>query len=193
MTAKIYLARHATPDWSRTDIRYDIAPGPPLTPVGEEEAEKLGEFLHLQGVRKIYASPLERTQRTAQLAAEILGLPVVTEELIAEWRRGEDESEVAQRMNDFWERICWESERFGPITLVTHGGPIKMMLLNLGLPQATVNEYCRKFDRGNPVPPAGVWYASKQNSETPWRLELVFHASGEIPQIHTPDPETIYV
>lgn len=193
VTAKIYLARHATPDWSRTDIRYDIPPGPPLTPHGEAEAVKLGEFLRDHGVKKIYASPLERTQRTAQLAAEILGLPVVTEELIAEWRRGENETDVTNRMNDFWEHICWESQRYGPVTLVTHGGPIKMMLLNLGLPRTMVDEYCRKFDRGNPVPPAGMWLATKHTHDTPWQLKFVFNPSGEIPEIQPPQPTTVYV
>ncbi|MEZ4617285.1 MAG: histidine phosphatase family protein [Caldilineaceae bacterium] len=202
MSAKILLARHATPDWSRTEIRYDIPPGPPLTEQGEAEAEKLGEFLRAQGAKKIYASPLERTHRTAQLAAAVVGLPVVTEELIAEWRRGEQESEVLTRINDFWERICWESERLGPVTLVTHGGPIKVMLLNLGYPKAAVDEYCRKFDRGNPVPPAGVWLATRDTIETPWHLELVFTPSGELPTVpsapwiiptHSHQAETTYV
>ncbi|MEZ4681969.1 MAG: histidine phosphatase family protein [Caldilineaceae bacterium] len=152
--------------------------------------------------KKIYASPLERTHRTAQLAAAVVGLPVVTEELIAEWRRGEQESEVLTRINDFWERICWESERLGPVTLVTHGGPIKVMLLNLGYPKAAVDEYCRKFDRGNPVPPAGVWLATRDTIETPWHLELVFTPSGELPTVpsapwiiptHSHQAETTYV
>ena len=34
----IYLARHATPNRT-TGIRYDVAPGPPILPEGEEEAE----------------------------------------------------------------------------------------------------------------------------------------------------------
>ncbi len=184
MTVKIYLARHATPDWSRTEIRYDIPPGPPLTAEGEAEARKLGEFLQTAGVTKIYASPLERTQRTATLAAEALGQSPVTEELIAEWRRGEEASDVAGRFHGFWERICRESKKNGPVALVTHGGPIKVMLLDLGLPKAAVDEYCRKFDRGNPLPPAAVWLATQSaDDEEAWQLELVFHPSGDIPPV----------
>ncbi len=197
MTVKIYLARHATPDWSRTEIRYDIPPGPPLTAVGEAEARKLGQFLQGKGISKVYASPLERTQRTAQLAGEVLGLPVITEELIAEWRRGENETDVAGRFNGFWERICRESETQGPVMLVTHGGPIKVMLLNLGMPRTTVDEYCRKFDRGNPVPPAGVWLAANSTSETPWHLDLIFTPEMQAaPTTATQQPhavETVYV
>lgn len=186
MTVKIYLARHATPDWSRTDIRYDIPPGPPLTDKGEEEATKLGAFLRDEGITKIYASPLERTQRTAELAAEVVGLPVVTEELIAEWRRGESDEDVTGRMNGFWERLCAESQRQGPVALVTHGGPVKMMLLNFGVPKSAVDEYCRKFDRGNPLPPAGVWLATNDTSDIAddgWRLQLVFVPSGQMPTV----------
>ncbi|MFN3332154.1 MAG: histidine phosphatase family protein, partial [Caldilinea sp.] len=73
----IYLARHATPDWNRKDIRYDVAPGPDLVPQGEEEAIKLGEFLHAVGVTQIVASPLVRTQRTAEIAGAVAGIPVV--------------------------------------------------------------------------------------------------------------------
>lgn len=186
MTVKIYLARHATPDWSRTDIRYDIPPGPPLTEHGEAEAKKLGAFLRDANVSKLYASPLERTQRTATLAAEVVGLPVITEELIAEWRRGESDEDVTGRMNGFWERICAESQRQGPVVLVTHGGPVKMMLLNLGVPKSAVDEYCRKFDRGNPLPPAGVWLATNDTpdvAEDAWQLSLVFTPSGEMPTL----------
>lgn len=201
MTVKIYLARHATPDWSRTDIRYDIPPGPPLTAQGEAEAVRLGEFLQSKSISHIYASPLERTQRTARLAAEVLDLPVQTEELIAEWRRGETETDIAGRFNQFWERICRQSKAEGPVLLVTHGGPIKVMLLNLGMPRPMVDEYCRKFDRGNPVPPAGVWLATNSTNETPWHLDLVFTPDGKdeaaspkpATQPHHRAGETVYV
>lgn len=174
MTVKIYLARHATPDWSRTDIRYDVPPGPPLTAQGEAEAAELGEFLHGAGVKRIYASPLERTRRTAEIAGAIVGITPIENEAIAEWRRGESEAEVTARLNGLWEKLCCESTTIGPIALVTHGGPVKAMLLNLGMPRATVDDYCRKFDRGNPLPPAGAWLATGSTTETPWHLELVW-------------------
>jgi len=171
---KIYLARHATPDWSRTDIRYDIPPGPPLTAQGEAEAAQLGAFLRDAGIKRMYASPLERTRRTAEIAGGLAGVTPITEETIAEWRRGESEAEVSARLNGLWEKLCRESESVGPIALVTHGGPIKVILQNLGMPRTTADEYCRKFDRGNPLPPAGVWLATSSSLETPWQLELVF-------------------
>ncbi len=199
MALKIYLVRHATPDWSRTDIRYDIPPGPPLTPHGEAEAVKLGEFLRAAGVKRIYASPLERTRRTAEIAGDIVDSIPIEEEAIAEWRRGESEAEVSARFNGLWEKICTESQAIGPIALVTHGGPVKAMLLSLGMPQATVDDYCRKFDRGNPLPPAGVWLATGNMDAAPWGLELVFTPqvdpatpTGQ-PSVHVVNAQTVYV
>jgi broad specificity phosphatase PhoE len=195
MSVKIYLARHATPDWSRTDIRYDVPPGPPLTPQGEAEAAQLGAFLQTAGVRRIYASPLERTRHTAEIAGGVIGVTPLPEEAIAEWRRGESEAEVAARFNGLWEKIASESAAIGPIALVTHGGPVKAMLLSLGMARATVDEYCRKFDRGNPLPPAGVWLATGSTTENQWQLELIFTPQGA-PPVPTPMPtavQTVYV
>lgn len=194
MIVKIYLVRHATPDWSRTDIRYDVPPGPPLTAQGEAEAAKVGAFLRAAGIKRIYASPLERTRRTAEIAGAIVGVTPMEEEAIAEWRRGESESEVTARFNGLWEKICRESETVGPLALVTHGGPIKAMLLSLGMPQATVDEYCRKFDRGNPLPPAGVWLATG-SSTTPWQLTLVWTPQDATiaPATAVMAPQTVYV
>lgn len=172
MTATIYLARHATPDWSRTDIRYDIPPGPPLTAQGESEAEALGSFLRQQGITAIYVSPLERTLRTADIAGEIAGAPVTIEESIAEWRRGEEEGEVVARFATFWEAIRRQAVNEGPIALVTHGGPVAVMLAKLGMSDADLGRYRRQFDRHNPLPPAGVWAATDGGDR--WQLELVF-------------------
>jgi broad specificity phosphatase PhoE len=157
MNGTVYLVRHATPDWSRTDLRYDLPPGPPLTAVGEQEAAKLGEFLAAAGVNKIYVSPLERTIRTAWLATGTVAIPVFITQALAEWRRDESEAEVMARCRSFMDAALDESQSAGPIALITHGGPIRLLLQNLGLAQAEVDFYRRQFDRDNPLPPAGVW------------------------------------
>ena len=64
---EVYLARHGETAWSlsgqatgRTDI--------PLTDRGEREAQELGTLLHGLSFVQVLTSPLQRAQRTAQLA-----------------------------------------------------------------------------------------------------------------------------
>jgi broad specificity phosphatase PhoE len=174
MLATLYLIRHATPDWSRTDIRYDIPPGPPLTPQGETEATQLGEFLKTTNITHVYASPLDRTSRTAQIAADALGIQVEIAPDLAEWERGELEATVLARVRAFIDEAFDESETRGPLALVTHGGPIRIVLADLGLDPDEIAHYRRTFDRDNPVPPAGVWRITRNATGTIEKPELVF-------------------
>ena len=171
--ARLYLIRHATPDWNRKDIPYDLPPGPPLVAQGELEAAQLGVFLQHAGIKKLYHSPLERAKRTAQISAEIAGIQINEEAALAEWRSGETDQSIAARFNPFWERSAAESAALGPLGLVTHGGPIGFLLLKLGLPAAAL-EAQRKYDHRNPLPPAGVWLAEKLPENDDWDLKLVF-------------------
>jgi broad specificity phosphatase PhoE len=189
MPSVIYLVRHATPDWSRVDIRYDIPPGPPLTAQGEREAAQLGLFLGEAKVQKIYASPLERAWRTAQIAGEQAGAEVVEVTAIAEWQRGENEAAVLDRLLPFWNGACVESAEIGPLALVTHGGPIRALLEYLQHDRAEIDFYRKQFDRDNPLPPAGVWRISRITPQAPWQIELRF-----TPQpFRRYEPQTVYV
>jgi broad specificity phosphatase PhoE len=189
MAATIYLIRHATPDWSRTDIPYDVPPGPPLTPKGENEARALGEFLAGIGIARLYASPLERTTHTARLAAQSLGVEPITDRDIAEWRHGEPDTNVLDRCRARVDAVLAESLEQGPIGLVTHGGPIRLLLPTFGLPQAEVDFYRRQFDHDNPVPPAGVWRIHRNGDGHVQTPELVF--TPEPYQKYT--PTVVYV
>ncbi len=169
----VYLTRHATPDWSRTDIRYDIPPGPPLTAQGEAEAEKLGQFLAANRVTQIFASPLERAQHTATIAAQVLDIPVTTVDAIAEWRHGESEEAVLGRAHAIWKDLFEAQPANGPVALVSHGGPIRLLLETLSGDPARIGEYLPRFDHHNPLPPAGAWRAQRQDDGS-WEVDLVF-------------------
>lgn len=189
MTATVYLVRHATPDWSRTELRYDIPPGPPLTAQGEEEAARLGAFFRQAGVQRIYASPLERARRTAELAAAIAEADVSEAPAIAEWVRGESEVAVLERFLPFWAAACVESEAGGAVALVTHGGPIRLLLEHLNHDRAEIDFYRKQFDRDNPLPPAGAWHITRAQPDGAWRVELSF-----TPQpFRRYEPETVFV
>jgi broad specificity phosphatase PhoE len=172
---EIFLVRHASPDLDRKDLPYDIHPGPPLTPKGEQEAEALADFLQAQGVLKLYFSPFERTARTAQIIALRNQIPAVAEKRLREWRSVEEKSEaVRERMWLAFEDMARESEGLGPIALVSHGAPITFLLLALGLQEATLSELKNKFDGYNPLPPAGAWSAERNSEMEIWQLRLAF-------------------
>lgn len=170
----IYLIRHATPDWSQIKIPYSQLPGPPLTAQGEAEATGLGSFLRESGVRRMYASPFERCRRTAALSAEVAGASVVEHEALTEWRPGETEADVRKRLIPFWETLEQVGQEGEILALVSHGGPIAVVLSHLGMDDKTLAHYRKLFDRNNPLPPAGVWQASRVAPEAAWDLRLVY-------------------
>ena len=167
----IYLIRHATPDWSRSDLAYHVPPGPPLVEQGRQEAQALGGFLRGVGVRRLFTSPLERCQVTAEIAAAAAQLAVQVEGGLIEWQPGEDKATVTARMWPVFEAALRAGEADGPVGLVSHGGPIAMLLLRLGMDEATLAAQ-RCFDHGNPLPPAGAWEARRDGDG--WRLSLAF-------------------
>lgn len=170
----VYLVRHATPDWSRVDLPYHLPPGPPLVPQGEEEAVEVGRYLRQVGVQFLWYSPLERTRRTAEIAATVTEAVARQEDGLREWQPGETTHSLRTRFDPVWERAIALSFTSGPVALVTHGGPIAYMLDRLELPGDILTHYKRLFDRGNPVPPAGVWKTSRPAADGLWDVSLAF-------------------
>jgi len=172
-----YLIRHATPDWSRRDLPYHEPPGPPLTEEGQTEAEALGSYLSEIGVDCLYVSPLERCQHTARIVAEATGAALQVDHRLIEWQPDEEPDDVQGRMLSFIAEIDMQGTHRNQIGLVTHGGPIAMLLSGLGMEDSTLKSW-RKFDHANPVPPAGVWRAIKNNVDA-WELKLTFTPSSD--------------
>jgi phosphohistidine phosphatase SixA len=169
------LIRHASPDWGRKDIPYDIPPGPPLSALGERQAEALAAFVREEGVVKLYHSPFERGAQTARLISALNGIPCVEDERLAEWREDtEAESLVRDRMASIFRLAAGESARLGPLGLVTHAGPVTFMLQELNIDPDVLAVYRKSFDGPNPLPPAGVWKAEPDSREGCWKLSLAF-------------------
>jgi broad specificity phosphatase PhoE len=172
---KIFLVRHATPSWSHTDISYDILPGPALSPKGEKESEALAEFMKSESVVKLYYSPFERSARTARIVSAINEIPCVEEKGLSEWRQvDEPETRVRKRVVSVFEHIVKESADIGPIGLVSHGGPIALLLLELGIDRNELASYRKMFDTTNPLPPAGAWKVEQISDEGNWNFQLAF-------------------
>jgi broad specificity phosphatase PhoE len=175
MSVEIYLIRHASPDRSSTGLPYDILPGPPLSQRGVKEAEALAEFLKAEGVVKLYSSPFERSARTALLISSRNGIPCIEDARLSEWRSvDETEARVSERMSSIFEHATRESAEIGPIGLVSHGGPVGILLQTLGINQDELALHRKMFDQPNPLPPAGVWKAEQDSGDDSWILNLEF-------------------
>lgn len=173
----IYLARHASPDRTRVDIPYFFPPGPDLTETGREEAAQLGAFLRAAGEPLLVCSPLDRTLHTAAIAGGTWGAQAAAvDEDLAEWRPGEKEPSVLERMQRALTTAAQRSyERSGPVALVTHGGPLMVILKGLGAPGEAIDR-CRIYDNRNPVSPAGAWRVERLDGRL--RIEMAFVPSG---------------
>jgi len=172
---KILLLRHATPEWDRTDIPYDILPGPPLSSKGEKEAEALAEFLKTQAVVKLYYSPFERSARTARVISALNGIDCMEDKRLSEWRSIDElETQVRERMSSIFECAVRESLEIGPIGLVSHGGPVAALLQELGINPEELAPFRKLFDGSNPLPPAGAWKAEQGPGEDSWNFKLEF-------------------
>jgi broad specificity phosphatase PhoE len=169
----IYLARHASPDRSRTDLPYHLLPGPPLTEQGILEARELGCFFLNAGVRSIITSPLERCLHTARIAAGIAGIPLSIEPALIEWHPDEKTVDVLERTRPVISAAYQASLGNAPIALLSHGGPIGVMLQELGMTGEALTRQ-RVYDYGNPLPPAAAWLAERNEEDQTWKLRLAF-------------------
>ena len=73
---KLYLIRHGQKEEMRGD--------PFLTKIGEEQARITAEYLKSSGISAIYTSPMNRTQQTAEIIAEKIGLEIKTDDRLRE-------------------------------------------------------------------------------------------------------------
>jgi broad specificity phosphatase PhoE len=174
---KVYIVRHASPDWTRDDIPYHLPPGPPLVEKGLEEAHALGSFFKEAGVSLLLTSPLERCQHTAQIAAREAHAEVQVIHELMEKQPGEDWEHIHRRLMPVFERAAKESRRNGAVALVTHGEPAAVLLHSLGMPKARLQEQ-RIFDHGNPLPPSGAWLAVRNESQQSWNLRMAYLPPG---------------
>jgi broad specificity phosphatase PhoE len=173
--ATLYLIRHATPDWSRRDLPYHLPPGPPLNAEGLAEARALGDFMRQEAeALALFTSPLERCEETARLAGHACAAPVTDDDRLMEWQPDESHASVAKRLQSMLETsliIAFDHRK--AVGLVTHGGPVGVLLELLGMEPGVVAAQ-RRFDHKNPLPPAAVWKASREAEGEPWLLELAF-------------------
>jgi probable phosphoglycerate mutase len=64
------------------------APGVQLTPKGVSQANEIGKFLKSLDISHIYASPIERAHKTAQIVGDHVGLATTVDERLYELEMG---------------------------------------------------------------------------------------------------------
>ncbi len=84
---KLIVIRHAESEWNPIG-RYQGLLDPDLTERGVQQAKRLAEALKGENISVLFASPLKRTFKTAQIIGETLGLEPVEEERIIEINHG---------------------------------------------------------------------------------------------------------
>lgn len=98
-TITLTLVRHAESEANAAEIASTEVPGPGLTPLGREQADKLANELSANRYDGIYASQMIRTQQTAAPMAKALGEQVTVlpglNEISAGWFEGMSMSDTS--------------------------------------------------------------------------------------------------
>ena len=116
------LGRHGATEFS-LEKRFSGRGGydAPLAPVGVQQAEALArEVAARGGVEAIVCSPLLRTQQTAQILADRVGVPIEVDDGIAECAFGEWDGYTFAEVNEKWPREL--SEWLGSTDVAPPGG-----------------------------------------------------------------------
>lgn len=145
-----------------------------MSDLGKQEAQQAGEFLADQGLSQLFTSPLVRCILTAQIVAEIAHASYTILPELIELQPNEGEEAVRTRVNIAFEAACQAIYDGGAVGLVSHGGPIGVLLGTLGMESQVLVKWKAKFDTSNPLPPAGIWRAERQSPDHLWALELVY-------------------
>lgn len=105
---RIFLCRHAHPDNPRR-VFYGHLPGFGLSARGVRQALGLGDHLASHPVQRFYASPLQRAQETAALAASRLPgkVPIETRDALLEAEFGKYLQGVPQGRAVFARPLMW--------------------------------------------------------------------------------------
>ena len=122
----IYLIRHGLADRT-TGVPYHIAPGPPLTAVGVQQAAASAELLRYAAIGRVVSSPMRRCTMTAQPLCERFGLEIEIDDDLGEMQPGEPAAEVALRMM----RAVLAHVDIGAVAFVSHAAPLEQLMLTL--------------------------------------------------------------
>lgn len=153
-TTTIYLVRHGEVH-NPNKVFYERIPGFHLSELGKTQAHALGKHLSSQQITHVYASPLERTQETAQIITSyISNLTIFPDERLIEVssvKRGLKIAEMekerwnfykpkytklgGEKLSDVWKRMShffrekMLKHKGEEIVVVSHGDPVMISMI----------------------------------------------------------------
>jgi probable phosphoglycerate mutase len=111
---ELLIIRHALP------VRRELTEGPAdpeLAPDGHQQAARLADYLAVEPIDAIYASPLARARQTAEPLADRFGLDVTISAGVAEWDQNSPEyvpvEELKAANDPRWQAMLrgeWDSD-----------------------------------------------------------------------------------
>lgn len=124
--------------------------GGALTAAGRDQARALGERLRGENVARVWSSPLPNAAQTAEIAAAVLGVPVVVRDGLRESDGdppgGERIADVVDRVRAVLEEVA-DTHRGEAVLVVSHGEALGVGVPALvGAPRASARDL---------VPPPG--------------------------------------
>ncbi|PKW25953.1 histidine phosphatase family protein [Phycicoccus duodecadis] len=136
--ARVFLAR---PGEAEDETGPPTAAGGGLTATGRDQARALAERVRDENVARVWSSPLPRAVQTAEIAAAVLGVPVVVRDGLRECDAGipagERIADVAARVRGVLEEVA-DTHRGEAVLVVSHGGAFAAGLPDLvGAPRTS--------------------------------------------------------
>jgi phosphoserine phosphatase len=107
----LVLIRHGETDWN-VEGRYQGQADPPLNARGLAQAYQLAEQLKNHPLDLLYTSPLKRSAQTAEIAAQLLGIPLYIEARFMEIHQGDWQTRLRAEIEALYPDLFrrWESE-----------------------------------------------------------------------------------
>lgn len=132
MNTRVLLVRHGATLLTSED-RFAGATDVALSPEGARMAERLSERLRGMSLSAVYASPMQRTVRTAQIACRPHALQVQLRDGLREMNHGHWEGRTRSEVEEVFreEYEAWEAD---PFTCAPAGGETGLDVLSRALP-----------------------------------------------------------
>lgn len=110
---ELYFVRHGQTEWNAIR-RMQGQWNSDLNDLGRQQAAVNGKFLATCGIEHMVASPLDRTQQTAEIIDSQLNIGYQVDERIKEWHCGDWSGEMWDQMSEKWpkEFAAWQSDQF---------------------------------------------------------------------------------